>query len=132
MGWRSFGKCLRKKVIPVFVEAALHGPRVKNIVVQCGVERATATSQNLAQDGAARLGTMTKVNIPLLVPDVVYRKASNSRDRCRKVGSTKGTKAILCPGADVRITRVHRRAHGAKYHVSGEVSLIEYVQVSIR
>src|SRR5436305_392103 len=38
MGWRSFGKCLRKKVIPISVEAALHGPRVKSIVVQCGVD----------------------------------------------------------------------------------------------
>ena len=75
---------------------------------------------------------MTKVDIPLLVPDVVYGKASNSRDRRSKVRSAKSPKAILGPGADVRISRVHRRTHGAKYHVSGEVSLIEYVQVSIR
>ena len=82
MGWRTFGECLRKKVIPISVETALHCQRVKNIVVQCGIDRAAITSQNSAQDGAARLGTITKVDIPLLIPDVVYRKASDSRDRC--------------------------------------------------
>ena len=132
MGWRSFRECLRKKVIAVSVEAALHSERVKNVVVQCGIDRAAVPGENLAQDGAARLGTMTKVDIPLLVPDVVYRKASNSRDRRRKVWSTKGAKAILRPGVDVRIARVHGRTDGAKHHVSREVSLIEHVQMGIR
>src|SRR5215831_1259019 len=131
MGWRSFRKRLRKKVVPISVEAALHCQRVKNIVVKSGIDRAAITRQNLAQDGATGLGTLTKVDIPLLVPDVVYGEASDSRDRRRKVGSTKGAKAILRPRADVRIARVHGGTDGAKHHVSREVSLIEYVQMGI-
>jgi hypothetical protein len=75
---------------------------------------------------------MTKVDIPLLVPDVVYRKASDSRDRRRKVGSAKGAKPILRPGADIRIARVHWGTDRGKHHVSCEVSLIEHVQMGIR
>src|SRR5262245_53690283 len=131
MGWRSFRKRLRKKVVPISVEAALHCQRVKNIVVKSGIDRAAITRQNLAQDGATGLGTLTKVDIPLLVPDVIYGEASNSRDRRREVGSAKRAKAILYPRADVRIPRVHRRTDGAKHHVSGEVSLIEHVQMRI-
>src|SRR5438105_1754555 len=102
MGRRSFRECLRQKVIAISLEAPLHCPRVKNIVVQCGIERAAITGEDLAEVGAARLGTVTKVDIPLLVPDVVYGKTSNGRDRCRKVGPAKGAKAILRSGADVR------------------------------
>src|SRR6266508_4624186 len=128
---RTFGECLRKKVIPISIEAALHGQRVKNIVVHVPIEGSPVASQNLANDGTARFGSVTEMDEPLLVPNVVYRKASNSRDRRRKVGSTKGAKAVLRPGSDVRITRVRGRTDGAKHHISREVGLIEDVHTGI-
>ena len=127
VGWRTFGECLREKVIAISAETPLHSHRVENVVINSAIKRSPVASKNLPNDSAAGLGTMTKVNIPLLIPDVVYREASSSRDRRRKVGSAKGAKAILCPRADVRIARIHRRTDGAEHHVSGEVSLIEHV-----
>src|SRR5215469_5178838 len=47
MGWRTFGECLREKVITVSAEASLHSGRVENVVVDAARKRSSLASQNL-------------------------------------------------------------------------------------
>ena len=74
---------------------------------------------------------MTEMDIPLLVPHAVQRKGSDGRHHSREVGLTEGAKAVLRPGVDVRIPRVHRHAESIEHQVSREVSLIEHVHMGI-
>src|ERR1700688_1292289 len=97
-----------KIVIPISVEAIMYSHRVENIVVRVAIERSPVTGQNLADDGAAGLRTVTEMDIPLLVPHAVQGKAGEGRYRRREVGLTEGAKAVLRPGANVRVPRVHR------------------------
>ena len=50
MSWRTFGKRLRKKVIPICVEAALHSGRVENIVINTAIERSSVAGQDLGRE----------------------------------------------------------------------------------
>src|SRR6266567_1084097 len=86
VGWRTFGECLREKVIRISVKAPLDSHRVENIVVDPAIERSPVASQNLADDGAAGLGTLTQMDIPLVIPYAVQGKASDGRYHRREVG----------------------------------------------
>ena len=106
MGRRAFGESLRKEVVPISVEAALHRLGVEHVVVHVALERVAMASQNLAHNRAARLGTVPEVNRPFLIPHAVQRKASDCRERGRDIGTTEGAEAVLLGGTDVGITRV--------------------------
>src|SRR5438046_10727396 len=95
MRWRAFGECLREKVIAICAETPLHSHRVENVVINSAIKRSPVASKNLPNASAAGLGTMTQVAIPLLLPDVVSREASNSRDRRRRVGSGRGADHVV-------------------------------------
>ena len=114
MGWRTFGECLRKKVIPMSVETPLHSDRVENVVINSAIQSSPVVSQNLANDSAARLGTMTQMDVPLVIPHAVQRKASDGRHHRCEVGLTEGSKAVLCAGVDVRISGVQRHTERVK------------------
>ncbi len=95
MGGRAFGESLRKEIIPIPVEAALHRLGVEHVVVHVALERPAMASQHLSHNRAARLGTVPEVNRPFLIPHAVQRKASDCRERCREVGTAEGAKAVL-------------------------------------
>src|SRR5437870_2943825 len=131
MGWRTFGECLREKVIAISCEAPWHSHRVENIVVDTAIERSPVASQNLADDRAAGFRTLTKMDVPLVIPHTVQRKTSDGRHRSREVGLTEGAKAVLCAGVDVRIPGVQRHTERVKHQVSGEVSLVKNIHVRV-
>src|SRR5438045_1783102 len=108
MRWRTFGERLREKVIAISCEATLHSHRVENIVVNTAIQCSPVASQNLADDGAAGFRTVTKMDVPLVIPHTVQRKTSDScHSRC-EVGLTEGAKTVLCAGVKVRVPRVER------------------------
>src|SRR5436190_2172331 len=131
MRWRTFRECLRKKVIAISVQAPLHSHRVENVVVDTSIERSPLASQNLTDDGAAGFRTLTKMDVPLVIPHTVQRKTSDSRHSRCEVGLTEGTKTILRPRVGVRIPRIHRHTYRVKNEVRREVSLIQHIQMSI-
>src|SRR5437899_5850251 len=131
MGWRTFRERLRKKVIRISVKPPLHSRRVDNVVVDTSIERSPVASQNLADDCAAVFRTMTKMDVPLVIPHTVQRKASDGRHRRREVGLTEGAKAVLCAGVNVRIPRIQRHTERVKHQVSGEVSLVKNIHVRV-
>src|SRR5436190_7491922 len=108
MRWRTFRERLGEKIIAISGEAPLHCHRVENIVVDTAIERSPVASQNLADDGAAGFRTVTKMDVPLVIPHTVQRKSSDGcHSRC-EVGLTEGAKAVLCAGVSVRIPRIER------------------------
>src|SRR5436305_15094035 len=71
MRWRTFGESLRQQVIAVSCEASLNSRRVENIVVDTSIERSSLASQNLANDGASGFRTVTKMDVPFVIPNAV-------------------------------------------------------------
>src|SRR5438093_8742244 len=123
VGWRTFRECLREKVIRISVKAPLHSRRVENVVVDTSIERSPVASQNLADDRAAGFRTLTKMDVPLVIPHTVQRKTSDGRHSRCEVGLTEGAKAVLCAGVTVRIPRVQRHTERVKHQVRRKVSL---------
>src|SRR5690242_1941674 len=72
------------------------------------------------------------MDIPLVIPHAVQSKASHGRNHRREIRLTEGAKAVLCAGTDVRIPRVQRDTERVKHQISGEVSLVEYIHMSVR
>src|SRR5207248_4285427 len=98
MRWRTFRERLGEKIIAISGEAPLHSHRVENIVVNPAIERSPVASQNLADDGAAGFRTLTKMDVPLVIPHTVERKTSDGRHSRCEVGLTESAKAVLCAG----------------------------------
>jgi hypothetical protein len=100
MGGGAFGESLRKEIIPIPVEAALHRLGVEHVVVHVALKRPAMASQNLSHNRAARLGTVPEVNRPFLIPHAVQRKASDCRERGRDIGTTERAEAVLLGGTE--------------------------------
>src|SRR5437867_8533460 len=131
MGGRAFGESLRKEIIPIPIEAALHRLGVEHVVVHVALERPAIASQNLSHNRAARLGTVPEVNRPFLIPYAVERKASDWRERGRDIGTTESAEAVLLSGTGVRITRVPRCADRVEHQECRKVCLEKHVQMGI-
>src|SRR5437762_14315491 len=98
MGGRAFGESLRKEIIPIPIEAALHRQGVEHVVVHVALERPAIASQNLSHNRAARLGTVPEVNRPFRIPHAVHRKPSDCREPRRDTRPTETAEAVLPPG----------------------------------
>ena len=59
---RALGEGLRQEIIPVSVEATLHGLGIENIRVRVGLDSSAMAGQNLSNESAARLGAMAHVD----------------------------------------------------------------------
>jgi len=63
----AFRKCLRKEIIPILLEAALHGLRIENIRVGVTLDSSAVATQNLLKDCVTR-GSMTPLGVATLSP----------------------------------------------------------------
>src|SRR6476646_10910277 len=131
MSGGAFGESLRKEIIPIPIEAALHCLGVEHVVVHVALQRPAMASQNLSRNRAAGLGTVPQVNRPFLIPHAVERKASDCRERGRDIGTTERAEAVLRGGTDVGITRVPWCADRVEHQECCKVCLEEHVQMGI-
>src|SRR5690242_11591055 len=98
MGGRALRESLRKEIIPISTQAALHRLRVQHVVVHVALQSPAMASQNLSHNRAAGLWAVPQVNRPFLIPHGVQRKASDCRKRCRNIGTTECAEAVLLGG----------------------------------
>src|SRR6267143_1793904 len=126
---RALGKRLRKQVAPIFVETALQGLRLQDIVVENAVDAASLAGLDQLDDSASRLRAMTAVDKPLLVPTASQRPASHFTEHPRKVRPPESAEANLRPRVAVHAAWVRRRSDGVKYKERHEISLVEHIRV---
>src|SRR6267142_3912768 len=126
---RALGKGLRKQVGPIFVETALQGLRLQDIVVETAVDAASLAGLDQLDDSAPRLRAMTAVDKPLLVPTASQRPSSHVAEHPRKGRPPESAEANLRPRVAVHAAWVRRRSDGVKYKERHEIPLIEHVRV---